>query len=154
MRFIRFHLTSLQRSIIIITILIKKFRGALNKSWCIIISHLTKSHKSLLSCCLRMDPLCEFQEENASASHEHEHGSRTHTRTADFLIFTPLFPFVRNLAISNMLLGFMGCLSLDKRQSSGIWSFISLIKAFHKQFQCILKSNKCPLEQHYTTTTG
>lgn len=101
-----------------------------------------------------MHLLCEFQEEDASASHEHERGTRTHTTTAGFLIFTPLFPFVRNLATSNMLRGFIGCLSLDKRQSSGIWSFISLIKAFHKQFLCILKSNKCPLKQHYATTTG
>lgn len=101
-----------------------------------------------------MHPLCEFQEEDASASHKHERGTRTHTTTADFLIFTPLFPFVRNLATSSMLHGFIGCLSLDKRQSSGIWSFISLIKAFHKQFLCILKSNKCPLKQHYATTTG
>ncbi|XP_068881678.1 tumor necrosis factor alpha-induced protein 8-like protein 3 isoform X1 [Aphelocoma coerulescens] len=59
-----------------------------------------------------MHPLCEFQEEDASASQEHEHGTRTHTATADFLIFTPLFPFVRNLATSNVLLGFIGCLSL------------------------------------------
>lgn len=60
-------------------------------------------------------------------------------KTADILIFTLLLPFVKNLANSSMLLGFIGYLSLDKRQSSGIRSFISLIKAFHKQFSVYIK---------------
>lgn len=38
--------------------------------------------------------------------------------------------------------------------SSGMWSFISPIKAFHKWCLCILKSNKCPLLHHHTSTTG